>query len=73
MANMSYCRFSNTLSDLRDCYDAMPTCGPGDDIRPEERHARMRLVKLCAQIAADYEDFADSEAIAIQRERDARS
>lgn len=23
MSNMSYCRFRNTLNDLRDCYEAL--------------------------------------------------
>ena len=55
MANMSYCRFSNTLSDLRDCYEHMAD----DDndstaISAEEKKARDRLIKLCHTIANDF-------------------
>lgn len=41
MSNMSYCRFRNTLSDLRDCannfYD--------DELSPEEHNARRSLIQ----------------------------
>ena len=50
MASMSYCRFRNTLSDLRDCYDSMDN----SDLSTEEVEARRRLVNLCAEIASDY-------------------
>ncbi len=50
MANMSYCRFQNTLNDLRDCQDAM-----GDnDFSEEEVTARRRLLVVCAEIVDDY-------------------
>ncbi len=42
MANMSYCRFSNTLNDLRECYDAM---GDDEPVSPEEGKARNRLIE----------------------------
>lgn len=48
--NMSYCRFQNTLTDLRDCYDKMDD----SDLSPEEEAARLRLLKLCLKIAAEY-------------------
>ena len=49
MANMSYCRFGNTLRDLRDCSENM------DKAQSEsEKKARRRLVILCQEIAADY-------------------
>ena len=50
MPNMSYCRFRNTLTDLRDCHENL-------DDTPEELEevrARERLVKLCIAIAEDY-------------------
>ncbi len=53
MSNMSYCRFQNTLSDLRDCYDNM---NDTDDLSLEEIKAYNRLVKLCKEIAEDYGD-----------------
>lgn len=50
MSNMSYCRFSNTLSDLKDCYDNMDD----EDISKEEKEARKKLIKLCERIVDDY-------------------
>lgn len=50
MANMSYCRFRNTVADLQDCVDHME--GVLDD--DEEIRARNRLIKLCERIAAEY-------------------
>ncbi len=52
MGNMSYCRFSNTLSNLCDCYDNMDEGG----LSEEESKARKRLIKLCGQIFDDYGD-----------------
>jgi hypothetical protein len=51
MANMSYCRFHNTLQDLQDCAEHMED----DDLSEEEARARTRLIKLCARIVEDYE------------------
>lgn len=53
MGNMSYCRFENTLGDLRDCYEHM------DDeeyLSVDERKAFKRLVQLCSDISIDYGD-----------------
>jgi hypothetical protein len=55
MANMSYCRFENTLSDLRDCYENFD--GDVDALSStQERDARNRLLVLCAAITEDFED-----------------
>jgi hypothetical protein len=59
MANMSYCRFENTLRDLQDCYHNME--GVSDH---EEQRARQRLIDLCKDIIDDYGDnfvFNDDE------------
>ena len=50
MGNMSYCRFTNTLEDLRDCYDNIDDI---EDLSEEEARARERLIKLCKDIADD--------------------
>ncbi len=50
MANMSYCRFQNTVSDLRDCEDNMDDSGLSYD----EAHARRRLIERCIRIARDW-------------------
>jgi hypothetical protein len=55
MANMSYCRFENTVRDLEDCYDAMDE----RDLSEIETNARRRLIALCVDIACDYGDEVD--------------
>jgi hypothetical protein len=47
MSNMSYCRFQNTLSDLRDCADALED---EDPISEDEAKAALSLVKECIAI-----------------------
>lgn len=54
MPNMSYCRFENTLADLRECYDHMDD----ENLSPTEFACRTRIIKLCKRIADDYEDEA---------------
>lgn len=48
MSNMSYCKFRNTLKDLRDCYNSMY-----DEVSPEEDQAKIDLIKLCKIIAEE--------------------
>lgn len=47
MPNMSYCRFQNTLDDLRECYRHVWD----DEISADEERARAELIKLCRMIA----------------------
>ena len=60
MANMSYCRFQNTLGDLRDCLVALED---NDDLSEEEARARKVLVKVCTEIVeqADFMGLLDEE------------
>lgn len=51
MANMSYCRFENTASDLQDCYENMEET---DDLSSYEVSARKRLIRLAVEIAIEY-------------------
>lgn len=51
MSNMSYCRFENTLKDLRDCDEHLFD----NDLSEEEEKARERLIQLCKKIAEDGE------------------
>lgn len=51
MANMSYCRFENTLRDLHDCCEHMD-----DELSDSERFARVRLINLAVDIALDHGD-----------------
>lgn len=55
MANMSYCRFQNTVVDLQDCFDHIDD----EDLSKEENRARTHLVTVCRQIAAMFDDEAD--------------
>lgn len=50
MSNMSYCRFQNTLQDLRDCEDHLD-----DRLSEDEAKARKRLIELCHDIADNYD------------------
>ncbi len=43
MSNMGYCRFQNTLSDLRDCVEALED---GKKLSDEERAAADRMVEV---------------------------
>ena len=52
MANMSYCRFQNTLQDLRDCYYNVE-----DSLTGAEFHAREALVELCKSIGEEFGDL----------------
>jgi hypothetical protein len=56
MSNMGHCRFTNTLADLKDCQEHLD-----DKLSPEETKARQHLIRLCSQIAGDYE--SELEAI----------
>lgn len=51
MGNMSYCRFQNTVIDLQDCYDHSD-----EELSKEEQRAKDRLIRICKQIASDFED-----------------
>lgn len=57
MANMSYCRFENTLNDLRDCYYNMDS----NDLSETEFHKRKQMIELCKSIVDEYEYLLDGE------------
>lgn len=48
MSNMSYCRFSNTVNDLYDCFDNMDE--QTDELSDGERKARLELIQICCDI-----------------------
>ena len=56
MANMSYCRFENTLHDLRDCLEHMED----DDLSDDEVRARAKLCDTCKTIAIDFCDCEEA-------------
>ena len=49
MSNMSYCRFQNTLTDLRDCFDHIDEWFE-NALSEEEEGACKKLIKLCMDI-----------------------
>lgn len=51
MANMSYCRFENTLRALEDCFDNFD----GNDLSRSEKIARENLYILCRDIVQSYD------------------
>jgi hypothetical protein len=53
MSNMSYCRFENTLNDLKDCFNHIDNV---DNLSESEKRARERLIRICLDIANDYGD-----------------
>ena len=69
MANMSYCRFQNTYSDLRDCVDAVeelandsvhdPVSQP---LSASERHYMQQMIRLAKRLIAAEESLAEAEA-----------
>ena len=61
MSNMSYCRFQNTLSDLRDCSNHID-----DKVSEDESEARATLIRLAHSIIVPFLDEdvdLDEEAI----------
>ena len=54
MANMSYCRFQNTVGDLRDCLENWE-----EELSEEEMRAQKRLLNICQQIVAWYGEDED--------------
>lgn len=54
MSNMAYCRFQNTLEDLRNCEEHI-----FDELKEDEDRARKRLIELCKSIAQEFSDDDD--------------
>lgn len=54
MSNMSYCRFQNTLDDLRDCYVHIEELQRNDSSDITEVNAMKKLIELCKTIAEEY-------------------
>ncbi len=56
MANMSYCRFENTLRDLDDCYSNI-----NEQLSEREHRYRKQLVDLCQSIIDEYDESCQEE------------
>lgn len=66
MANMSYCRFENTLRDLHDCAAALEQDPTLSKLSESERQAARQLIAHCLLIADAYDgaDLRGSEPFA---------
>lgn len=58
MANMSYCRFHNTLGDFEDCVNALDT---QKELSRSEQNAAFWLIQKARQLAEQFEDHSDDE------------
>ena len=57
MANMSYCRFENTYSDMRDCMEALERVKYEDEpISEREWEYVRRLAELCEDFCGCFEN-----------------
>lgn len=57
MANMSYCRFQNTVGDLWDCLNHIHD----DDLSEDEKHARQKLIDACREIIEEVDLGGDED------------
>jgi hypothetical protein len=64
MSNMSYCRFRNTLHDLRDCEDAFLTALDTSENDLDEDRARTQLLKVAMNIVSLYAEQAGLDELA---------
>tara|TARA_R110000772_G_scaffold75229_1_gene163370 strand:+ start:848 stop:1063 length:216 start_codon:yes stop_codon:yes gene_type:complete len=56
MANMSYCRFENTLADLRDCEEALGNINDEvTEMSSYEKDALIELIELCKTITDNWD------------------
>ena len=64
MSNMSYCRFSNTSMDLRDCVDAMQQAYdlPELDLSKEELSSLKQMRSLCEQFLEESQRLLNAES-----------
>jgi hypothetical protein len=59
MANMSYCKFENTLDDLEECRGEMTHCDSIEDmdLSENELSALHQMVECCSEIVEMYENM----------------
>ena len=62
MANMSYCRFENTLRDLQECIDSLQNF---DNLSESEDLAMRKMIDVAknyVEIAEDIEDDSEDDS-----------
>ena len=60
---MSYCRFTNTKSDLIDCRENL-----WDEVSSEEARARKVLIEICKDIASQFETDEDIDRLPVEKD-----
>lgn len=64
MANMSYCRFRNTLDDLADCTKALEgVVYEHEEISESEWACAKRMKEWCERFVEVFEDCEEDEVI----------
>ena len=64
MANMSYCRFENTLSDLADCVDALDeVIYNHEEISESEWKCAKRMKVWCERYLEIFDDCEEEEIV----------
>lgn len=58
MPSMSYCRFQNTLQDLRAC-DRDLQDKDLSELSEDERAAAIKLIRVCKSIVDAYPEYAE--------------
>jgi hypothetical protein len=66
MANMSYCKFRNTLADLIDCQDTLnqncfSSLIDGEKLSHDEMLAAIELLYVVQEIAIQFEDINEND------------
>lgn len=73
MANMSYCRFENTLNDLRDCEEALGNIyDEVGEMSSYEKNALPELIELCKSISDNWDVEEVQDIINEAQEEDER-
>lgn len=57
MSNMTYCRFENTVADMRDCLDAIYE-GALDNLSESERLAAFEMHEIAGELAEELKDVS---------------
>lgn len=72
MANMSYCRFENTLIDVNDCLNAMDDSWSFDDLRLNdyEKVAIRNMVDACQSFLSNYRRLEENSQTCKEDEED---
>ena len=72
MTSMSYCRWRNTLEELRACDDCL-----NEQLEPEEADARAKVLQIAAQMLSfigqdiDFEELKDQiKLLPVENEHD---